>query len=555
MSDRTSFVRSAKLIAIWTLASRVTGLTRDILLNAQFGQGWVQDAFNFGFTVPNLFRRLFGEGALSAVFVPQFSEVLNRDGRDAAWSLLGKVLARLTLVLVALTAAIEVGLAVWLLAAPPSEQGSLQLLLTGLMLPFMVSICLVALFSSLLNCLGVFGAPAAMPIVLNLCMIAGIVLSRRAAGGAERQVIWVALSVLAAGVVQLLLLWPALRRVGAQMPLSLARGDPSLQAMQAAMLPVLLGQGVLSLNTFIDGLICTSLSHGPGTATHFSLAGIALAYPLEAGALTAITNAQRLYQFPLGVLAISLATAALPTFSRLASAGDTVGLRAALGRALRLAVFEGLPCGVMLFVLAEPVVRLLFQYGQYTAEHTTRAAAVLRWYGLGVAAFSLQHVVLRGYYSLKDTHTPMWLGAGAMVFNVAVSATLIWHPAVREQAFGLSATISTCASVACGLWLLRRRMGGRVGARALAGSIARTLICTALAAGAAWWVGGLVGGAGISVAAGESLNTAAAGAIPFATRALEVGAPLATAIAVYFAAALALRMEEPRWLLGRGPGG
>jgi len=534
-SSPTSFIHSARLIAVWTLASRVTGLVRDILLNAAFGQGWVQDAFNFGFQIPNLFRRLFGEGALSAVFVPTFSQVLQRDGAPAAWSLLGRVLARLTIVLLVIALPIEATLLACRLLRPLSEAGALQVLLTGVMLPFMVSICLVALFSSLLNCLGVFGAPAAMPIVLNLCMIAGILSSSRWLGDdPRRRVIGVAVSVLAAGLLQLLLLWPILRRAGVRMPWSLERGDDRLREMLAALIPVMLGQGVLALNSVIDSLICTTLSPGAAASGTISLFGAVIDCPLRPGALTAITNAQRLYQFPLGVLAISLATAALPAFSRFAAAGDVAGLRGALGRALRLALFEGLPCGVMLFVLAEPIVRLLFQYGHYTADHSARAAAVLRWYGLGVAVFSLNQVVLRGFYSLKDTRTPMWIGIGAMLLNVSISLSLLWIPTVREQAFGISTTISTLVGVCVGLWLLRGRMGGRVGARALAASAARTLACTLAAAAAAAWLAARSGATGTA-----------------AERAIAVGVPLGAAVAAFLIVARMLRMEELFWLTGR----
>lgn len=544
MSAGRSFIGSARVIALWTLGSRITGLIRDILINRAFGQSWVQDAYNYGFLIPNLFRRLFGEGALSAVFVPTFTETLHRDGRPAAWTLLGRVLARFTALLVALTMLIELVLLICWQLAPGGPRRQLLLGLTAVMLPFMTSICLVALFSGILNCLGRFGIPAATPIILNLCMIVGIeVIGPRIGEAPERRVYGVAISVLIAGVVQLIALWPALRREGVRMPMAWGGRDAALRGMAAAFFPVMLGQGVLLIGAFLDAQICTTLSRVPGQADTFSFFGRETTLPLEAGALSAVNNAMRLYQFPLGVLAISLATAALPAFSRFAAQRDFDGLRLAHQRALRLAVFEGLPCGVMLTLLAAPIVELLFQYGRYTAADTVRAAAVLRWYGVGVWAFCAQHVVIRGFYALKDTRTPMWIGVALVPLNLGLSLALIWLPAVREQAFGVSTTLTTAINVGASLLLLRRRLGGRVGGTALLTSLIRSAIATAAAACVAWllldpartWAADWFGGAsaGWRVAAG---------------RAVTVFVPLLAAVAVYFASAVVLRMDEVRWI-------
>ncbi len=538
MAAPRSFFASAKLIAAWTLVSRVTGLARDILLNAAFGQTWIQDAFNYGFQIPNLFRRLFGEGALSAVFVPTFTETLERHGRPAAWALLGKVLARVVVVLTALTLVLEAAIvAIWW-GEPP---GQLELILstTAIMLPFMISICVVALFSSILNCLGRFGGPAAMPIVLNVCTIVAIAWIAPAIGGSpESQVKIVAISVLVTGAVQVLVMRPMLRRAGVELPLAWGAQDDALTTMRRAFVPVLLGQGVLLLSSFLDTQICTILSRPPEAPASFEVLGRSIDYPLEAGALSAVTNAQRLYQFPLGVLAISLATAALPTLSLYATQGNMAGLRDALNRALRLAIFEGLPCGMILVVLAEPIIRLLFQYGAYTPEATERAAAVLRWYGLGVWAFCTQHVVLRGFYSLKDTRTPMWVGVWLVTLNTVISFALIWQPAVRERAFGIATSATAMLNVGISLLLLRRRVGGRIGGRTLAASLIRTLIATLAAAVVAYllhrW------SAPWTVASSR-----------LAERCTHVFLPLGGAALAYLATAFALRMDEIRWLLPR----
>lgn len=530
-----SFVSSAKTIAAWTLVSRVTGLARDTLLNAAFGQNWVQDAFNYGFRIPNLFRRLFGEGALVSVFVPTFTDTLERQGRPAAWSLLANVLARMTVVLLLITIVLEaVALSVFA-SVPAGSDRALMAGLTALMLPFMISICIVALFCSLLNCLGRFALPAAMPIVLNLCMIAGLLIAMRG-DDMQRNAYIAGVSVLAAGIVQLALLRPAMRGLGVPIGLKWQRHDPAMAAMMTAFMPVMLSQGAMQLSSFLDAQMCASLTRAAGDPEAMHWFGRAVAYPLTPGALSAVNNAERLYQFPLGVLAISLATAALPTFSRLASQGDLPGLRAALARALRLAAFEGLPCGVMLFVLAEPIIALLFQHGKYTAENTQRAADVLRWYAPGIWAFCMQHVVLRGFYSVKETRTPMRVGIAMMGLNLAISFSLLWHAAIREAAFAIATTIATALNVAITLVLLRKRLEGRLGMRALAASLLRTLAASAVAGVAAWAAYAALGGAG-----------RATGAIT--DRVMLTFLPLAAGAAAFLAAARGLRMEELGWLV------
>lgn len=540
MSSEKRLFGSAKLIAACTLLSRVTGLARDIILNAHFGQGWVQDSFNYGFQIPNLFRRLFGEGALAAVFVPQFTEVLDREGKPAAGVLLGRVCGLLVVVLSTLTIVLELGVAAVWHFAPGEAMRRLMLGLTAVMLPFMISICLLAVFSSILNCLQHFTVPALAPIVLNLCNILGVLVVGPAMSvRPEIQVYGVALSVVAASVLQIAIVLPVLRRYGIRFRPSVDWRDATVRRMLRTFVPIMIGQGVLLLNVYLDSQVCTFLTRGPNQPETFSIAGRQIRYPLSDGALSAVSNAQRLYQFPLGVLAISLATAAFPLLSRHASRGDMPAMRRATGSALRMAVFEGLPAGLMMIVLAQPIVTLLFQYQRFGAAATERASWVLAWYGIGMWAFCGQHIVTRGFYSLKDTLTPMWIGCGLVLLNQVLNLSLVWHPRIREAAFGISTSITASLQVAIGLWILRQRMGGRIGARELSRSFARTLVAGLFAAGAAmlvlWWARRSGGLAGLSILA----------------RAARVFLPMGAAALVYLSAAKAMRMREVDWLLGR----
>jgi putative peptidoglycan lipid II flippase len=461
MSDHPPVLSSAKLIAVCTLVSRVTGLIRDMLLVHAFGLTWALDAFNYAFQFPNLFRRLFGEGALAAVFVPTFTRTLETEGRPSAWKLLARTLALLTLVILVVIVAIEgIVLAIWLIA-PTGPARQLILALTGLMLPFMLTICVVALFSSILNCVGSFVPAALTPVVLNLVMIGGIVWLGPAIGGSDpqKQIFGVAISVLVAGVLQLALLVPVLRGHGVALGWSPRWRDPHVREMSHKMLPVLFGQGVLLLGTFLDAQICALLTHvkdGPLTANWF---GASFAYPLSEGALSAITVAQRLYQFPLGVLGISLAVAALPTFSRLATRQDWVGWTAEVAHSLRLALFVGLLTGGLMVVLAGPIVQLLFEYRNFDAADTARAARVLKFYGLGMWAFCVQHIVLRAFYSVGDVRTPVKISCVLVPVNLAMSLVLIWFEGIREAAFAISTSTTSTLAVIVGLVLLRRESG------------------------------------------------------------------------------------------------
>jgi putative peptidoglycan lipid II flippase len=540
MPGDSRYLGSARLIAACTLLSRVTGLARDIVLNRAYGQNWVQDAFNYGFLIPNLFRRLFGEGALSAIFIPTFTNVLDKEGRPAAWMLLGRVMSLMVLILSAATIILELGALLVYHFSPGGPMRTLQIGLSAVMLPFMVSICVLALLSSLLNCLGHFAAPALMPIVLNLLNLFGVlVVGPMLSSRLEVQVYGVALSVLAASVLQLALILPVLKRQGVVFKWSLDTSDHHVRRMVRMFIPVVIGQGVLLLSVFLDSQMCTFLTRGPDDPASRTFLGVQIEYPLREGALSAVNNAQRLYQFPLGVLAISLATAAFPLFSLYASRGDHAGLRDTLGQSLRVAIFEGLPSGIVLVLLADPIIALLFQHGRYTAEATSRAAWVLKWYALGMPAYCCQQILLRGFYSLKDTLTPMWVGCGLVALNLAINASLVWHPTIREAAFGIGTSVTSTLHVGVSVYLLRKRMAGRIGGRQLLSSAFKALAAGAAAAACAWAILLFL------------KNGAAAPHPSIAARGLRVFVPLAGAAVAYLLCAWAMRMQELHWLVSR----
>lgn len=540
MSEHQSrFLSSARVVAICTLLSRITGLARDIVMNRYYGQGWVQDAFNYGFQVPNLFRRLFGEGALAAVFIPVFTDVLESKGRDRAWVLLGRVTGIMTLVLIALLLILEGVALVAYWMSDGREMTNLQIGLTAVMLPFMVGVCIVALFSSILNCLHHFTVPALLPIVLNMLNMIGVTNIGPLFFGPhiERQVYGVAICVLFSSVLQLLMIIPTLRRFGVQFKLSLNWHDEDMRTILKMFVPIMLGQGVLLFNVFFDAQICTMFTRGPGDPETFTFLGFTLRYPLTEGAFSAVTNAQRLYQFPLGVLAISLATAAFPMFSRFASKADMPGLRGAVTQALRLAIFLGLPSGLIMVILREPIITLLFEHGRFSHEATVRAADVLMWYGFGMAAYCCQHILLRGFYSLKDTLTPMWISCYLVIINAVMNVVLLWW--VGESAFGMSTTLTSFLHVLISSQFLRRRMKGRMGARAIVTAAAKVAAATAAACAVAYFL---------------LRRLPQLGVMDWQRMARDITMVFGPAIAgglIFAAVCLLLRMEEFRWMFLR----
>lgn len=496
MEARRSVLSSAKLIAACTLISRIAGMARDTLLGALFGLGWVADAFTYAFQFPNLFRRLFGEGSLAPVFVPTFTKTLHQEGRDSAWNLLASTFTLMTVALLAVLVAIELILAcVWFLVpVEPANVESRRLLLslTAIMMPFMVTVCLLALFSAILNCLGSFVAAALAPVVLNIGMIATMVWiapalrpgNDDAAKAAQAHI--VAWAIVATGVLQLLFIWPELRRRGVPIRWRWSTGDASVRTMLAMLPPVALGQGVLAFGVFLDSQICVLLIHKAGTPLTVDWFGFEFTYPLSEGALAALSYAQRLYQFPLGVLAISLATAALPAFSAHAARSDWTAWSDELRKTMRFAIFEGILAGAMMVAIAEPIVRLLFQYGRFSADDAARTARVLAWYGPGMWAFCGQHMILRGFYSIGDARTPLAISVAVLPLNVLITLTLIGF-GVREPAFAIASSTTASIAVVVGLVILQRRVSSRLIDWNLLGTIARMVIAAAISGAAVYF--------------------------------------------------------------------
>ncbi len=401
-------------------------------------------------------------------------------------SLLANVMGLLALWMTVLCIVGELVMLVLALVAPAQWDMHLILRFATIMMPFMISICLVAVGSAALNCVKHFTYPAAAPIILNLCNILATVVLSRFWKHSESKLMVVSFSVLAASIIQLvgvlwvlhahnLPWWPRLRPV-----------HPGVPRMLKLMLPMLLGLGVLQINALGDSLVAWIFSAKPDS-TVLSLGSWQVHKPLSEGVVTVITNAERLYQFPLGVMAIALATAVFPLMSRYAARGDKVNLRLSVNQAMRLAIFEGLPSGAGLMLLAQPLTMLLFSGGKshYTPAAAAATAHVVVMYGIGMWAFCSQQVLLRAFYAQKDTTTPLKISCSIVVLNFVLNLVFIWVPGIRQGAFGLSTSITAMLNVIILSLVLRQRLG-RLGIRSLLASVARIAAAVGVMALAVW---------------------------------------------------------------------
>jgi putative peptidoglycan lipid II flippase len=472
--EREHFFGAAKVMAVLTLGSRLMGMFRAMAI-ASLGATRSTDAFSLAFKIPNLFRRLFGEGALSAAFVPVLTETSEKEGPQQTSKLLANALGLLTLFLSCLLVVILAGLLIWEAFWPGGADRRLLVVLLALMLPFMVTVCLLALGSAALNCRGHFAYPAAAPILLNVIIIAAAVfLAPMVTRDVPGQLCVIAASVTVGGAVELAgALW-MLHRHGFSLRMRLRPVAGGIRQMLRMMGPMVLGLGLLQIAELLESAIAWVLTATPEAPT-LRLFGWELARPLQPGVLARLDAARYLYQFPMGVLATSLAVAVFPLLSRYAARGDMENLRASLNRALRLAMMEGLAAGVGLFVLAEPITRLLYQHRNFTAEDTRQAAFILRMYVLGMWAFCSYQIFARAYYSVKDTMTPLKVSCSLLVLELVMITTLVWVPDLGAGAFGVTAaTVFTLNTVVLAI-KLRKRLGP-FGGRKLLKSVARSLI-------------------------------------------------------------------------------
>ncbi len=515
MSIKRVLIRSAGTIAMFTLLSRVLGLLRDVRGAHLFGAGLEWDAFVFAWMLPNLFRHLLGEGALSSAFVPVFSDYIVNKSKHEAWKLASVVATLLAVALFSLVALGElVSIPVEMLLS--DESLSLQFILIRILFPYVALICFVAFLMGMLNSLNHFATPAFAPVILNVFWLVAVFFVVPFDAPKNRQVVVLAVMLLLGGVAQLLLLLPPLFKKGVRLRPCFEFRHPGLKQVFVLIVPMLIGLAPMQVNVLLDNLIARLMG--------------------EVGANSVFYYSNRLMQFPLAMIGIAMGTAVFPLFARFSAAKQKQKLAAAISGALRLTLFMALPASVGLMVLCRPVISLFFAHGSFDQAAVARTAYALVFYAAGVWVFCSLQIITRYLYALKDSKTPVIVACTMMGLNLALNLLLIGP--MDAAGLALATTVSQTANLAVLVWILHRR-----GERLLRGAL---LVYVAKVAA----ISVLMGAVCFAVLWAVESETAAMELGGTLAGALSVFIPIAVALPAYLLASRFLKLKESGIILG-----
>jgi putative peptidoglycan lipid II flippase len=443
-------VRSAGVIGVATMTSRVLGLVRDQVLAYFFGAGDAMDAFRIAFRLPNVLRDLFAEGAMSAALVPTFTRAIAEGGRQQAWRL-GSNVINLLLIISGSIALVGVVFAEQLVnfyaGGFRQVPGKLELTvaLTRVMFPFLSMVTVAAVLMAMLNALHRFFIPALSPAMFNvatiLCAVIFVPLSSRI--GID-PIVAIAVGTLLGGLGQIALQWPAARREGFRYRPLLDPSDPWLREIGRLMGPGMAGLAAVQINLLINSWLATGL----GT-----------------GAVSWLDYAFRLMYMPIGLFGISIATAALPGIAGYAARNNTAGVLQDVSRGLRMMLMLNIPATVGLVVLATPIVALIFERGRFTQADTAATAAALACYAPGLVGYSVVKLISPAFYALRDSRVPVIASAVSVAFNILLNLMLV--RALGHRGLALGTAMAALLNGALLLWMLSGRLGGLDGKRVL----------------------------------------------------------------------------------------
>jgi len=430
-------IRSIVTLGGWTLVSRGAGLVRELMMAAYLGAGPVADAFNVAFSLPNMFRRFFAEGAFNQAFVPLYSKKLEAgtDAEDFAQNAFSGLTA--FLIVFTLIGTLAMPLLVWAMASGFVGDGRFDMAVDFGRITFVYIgfISLFALLSGILNAHGHFAEAGAVPVLMNVVFIVAMMLAHYYGWDMGRTLAW---TTPITGVAQLGWTLYAARRIGFVPRLRLPRLTPDFRRLMVTMGPALLVGGVVQINLLVSRQVAS------GTE----------------GAISWLVYADRLYQLPLGVVAIAVGTVLLPELSRRLQAGDSAGGREAFNRGTEFALLLTLPAAVALVVIALPLTEVLYQRGAFGAEDTAATALALAIYGLGLPAFVLQKALQPLFYAREDTRRPFRYAVWSMVINAGLAFGLM--PWIGFSAAAWATTLSAWVMVGQ-LWWGARALGEEAG--------------------------------------------------------------------------------------------
>jgi putative peptidoglycan lipid II flippase len=492
--SKERIAKSASRVSGATIVSRILGLGRDSVFAAFFGTSYLADAFMVAFLIPNFLRRLFGEGLLHSSYVPVYTHYLHNEGKKSAIEFAAKIFSTLTVILIIVVAA------------------GVTVKLTRILFPYIFFVGLASLAGGTLNSLGRFTVPALAPAFLNISLIAtAFTAVRMVSGSGESMVTVFSVGALIGGAFQVVFQLPQLLGTGHRLRFDPDFGHPGVKWVGRLMLPGLLVFAVTQINVLVDTLLATLLSEG---------------------SVTALRLGNRIAVQPMGIFGVAITTAALPALSAHAARQDKTKLVEDFTFSLRLIWAFLIPSTVVLTVLATPIIRLIFERGEFSAtESTPLTAMALFYYATGLFAYGGVKAVVQAFYSLKDTVTPMKVA----IINVGLNITLNIILVRRYGLIGLAlaTAISSTVAFAILIWMLRRRLGMIRGHEILA-AVSRIVVASAFMA--------------------VVLYIVASRLSPLATdiwgKLAQVGVSCAAGLGAYLLASFLLRAREVTFLLG-----
>ena len=465
MTDKKQILKSASIITLVTIISRILGYVRDQRIVLLLGTSLAADSFVLAYRIPNLFRRLVGEGSMTASVIPVFTTWMREKPKKEVWDFANRLFWTLALVAAGITV-LGIVFSPFVVKAFTFSSGGTDwtqaVELNRIIFPYIFFISLAALAMGILNCFHIFGLPAATPVLLNLSIILfsmGVVWHYF-----HRPAISLAVGVLVGGALQFLVQVPLLVEKGMKFNFGISFSHPGIQSVARLMVPRFFGIGIGQINFFVD--------------TYFANAGL-----MPRGSLTALYVADRVMELVLGGYAIAVATAILPMMSHQAAANDYSGLKNTLTFSVRIVAFITIPAALGLMILREPIIRVLFQHGLFAAESTKLTARALLYYAVGLPALATVKLIVPAFYSTKDTKTPVIIAGISLAINLALNIlflnnTWLFH---RVQNGGPAlATGLACYFDFFALFIIFRLRYGALGTKEILKSFAKVSLCAGI---------------------------------------------------------------------------
>ena len=468
-THKRQILKSASIISIITVASRILGYIRDQRLTLLLGTTGLADSFVLAYRIPNVLRRLVGEGSMTASFIPVFTDYMRNRTKEETWAFANCLFWTFCVVLSAITVlgVIFSPLFVRFFSLFGSNQNQMQAIyLNRLIFPYILFIGMAALAMALLNSFHIFGMPAATPILLNISFIVFSVAAVWKHFSSPAAAL--AVGVLVGGIFQFFLQVPQLVKRGMSFRFAVSFTDPGVRRVAKLMVPGFIGIGIAQINLLVD--------------TIFANAKI-----MPQGSLISLYVADRVTELVLGGYAIAVATAILPMMSHQASAGDFEAMKKTFLFALRIVSFITIPAAVGLVILREPIVQVLFQHGMFVAESTRLTARALLYYSIGLPAFAAVKLIVPAFYSTQDTRTPVRVAVLSMLANILLNVIFLFYFFAKLKNGGpaLASALAGYFNVFTLFTIFRLRFG-RLGTREIAASLGKIAVCASVMGVVCW---------------------------------------------------------------------